>query len=209
VAFGPTASHVFADNGSYTGLLTATDQTGNTATKTFAVSITNVTPATDAGPDAGGLWGVPIALNGAGTDPGSADQATLKYQWNFGDGSPSASGGGSVSHAYATPGTYTATLQVCDKDLACSIDTASVTVTKRGTSVGNSGATAGIFDTPATLQASLVDQLGSPVNARTVSFTVTGEAADRPDKLSWHRRGYLRSLSRSRNNRHNLGIRWG
>ncbi len=177
VAFGPTASHVFADNGSYTGLLTATDQTGNTATKTFAVSITNVTPATDAGPDAGGLWGVPIALNGAGTDPGSADQATLKYQWNFGDGTPSASGGGAVTHAYATPGTYIATLQVCDKDAACSTDTASVVVTKRGTSVGNSGATSGTFDTPATLQASLVDQLGSPVNARTVSFTVSGEAA--------------------------------
>ena len=177
VAFGPTASHVFADNGSYTGLLTATDQTGNTATKTFTVSITNVTPATNAGPDAGGLWGVPIALNGAGTDPGSADQATLQYQWNFGDGTPSASGGGAVTHAYANPGTYTATLQVCDKDAACSTDTASVVVTKRGTSVGNSGATSGTFDTPATLQASLVDQLGSPVNARTVSFTVSGEAA--------------------------------
>jgi hypothetical protein len=177
VAFGPTASHVFADNGSYTGLLTATDQTGNIATKTFAVSITNVTPATDAGPDAGGLWGVPIALNGAGTDPGSADQATLRYQWNFGDGSPSASGGGAVTHAYATPGTYTATLQVCDKENTCSTDTASVVVTKRGTSVGNTGATSGTFDTQATLQASLVDQLGAPVNARTVSFLVAGEAA--------------------------------
>ena len=177
VAFGPTASHVFADNGSYTGLLTATDQAGNVATKTFAVSITNVTPATDAGPDAGGLWGVPIALNGAGTDPGAADQATLRYQWNFGDGTPSASGGGAVTHAYATPGSYTATLQVCDKDAACSTDTATVVVTKRGTSLGNTGATSGTFDTPATLQASLVDQLNSPVNARTISFTVTGEAA--------------------------------
>jgi hypothetical protein len=50
------------------------------------------------------LWGVPVAFNGAATDPSSADQANLHYSWSFGDGSPSATGGPNVSHTYSTAG---------------------------------------------------------------------------------------------------------
>jgi PKD repeat protein len=77
-----------------------------------------------------------VQLNGHATDPGSNDQATLQHTRTFGDGSPSATGGLNVAHAYATPGDYTATLEVCDKDLECDTDSLIVHVTKRDTTLG-------------------------------------------------------------------------
>ena len=152
VAFGPSPSHTFADNGHYTGLLTATDATGNKATQTFEVNISNVAPVANAGPDGSGAWGRPIAFNGAGTDPGSADQSTLVYRWDFGDGSPSATGGPSVVHAYTTPATYTATLTVTDKDGASTSDTRDVVVRKRNTTTSWLGSTTGTYDTANALE---------------------------------------------------------
>jgi len=68
-----------------------------------------VGPSVDAGPDTTSDWGKDVQFNGQASDPGSADQATLNYTWSFGDGSPSASGGPSVAHSYATPGDHVAT----------------------------------------------------------------------------------------------------
>ena len=63
-----------------------------------------------------------MQFNGQATDPGSNDQAHAAVHLEFGDGTPSATGGPSVAHAYATPGDYTATLKVCDKDGGCDTD---------------------------------------------------------------------------------------
>ncbi|MCB0966397.1 MAG: PKD domain-containing protein, partial [Ilumatobacter sp.] len=175
VAYGPNPSHVFADNGTYTGLLTATDVVGNTSTATFTVVVGNVAPVAEAGPDGSGAWGRPIQFNGAGTDPGSADQNTLTYRWDFGDGSPSATGGPSVAHAYSVPGTYTATLTVRDKDGASHTDTRQVLVRRRTTALGMLGATSGTYATPTSLSASLVDEFGQAVNGRIVVLGVAGD----------------------------------
>lgn len=52
-----------------------------------------------------------VTFNGGGSsDP---EQEALTYVWNFGDGSPNASGV-NVTHTYQTPGAYTATLTVTD-----------------------------------------------------------------------------------------------
>src|SRR5437867_2467122 len=51
------------------------------------------------------------------------------YTWDFGDGT--AADGVSVTHAYATPGTYTATLTVTDR--SGNSDLASLSVTVRDT----------------------------------------------------------------------------
>jgi hypothetical protein len=174
-SFGPTPKRAFKDNGTFDGKLTVTDETGLSATRSFTVDIANVPPSVNAGPDTTSDWGRLVSFNGQATDPGADDQPTLQYTWDFGDGSPSASGGASVLHAYAAPGDYVATLTVCDKDespLTCPTDSRTVQVTKRDTTTAYVGDTSGTFDTPATLSASLVDEYGKPVNGRTIALTV-------------------------------------
>jgi PKD repeat protein len=181
VAFGPHPYHTFTDGGTYSGLLTATDTTGLTSTTTFSIDVANLPPVVSAGPDTTSPWGRPVAFNGSATAPGSDDQATLMYSWDFGDGTPptapSGSGGSGVLHAYTTPGDYTATLTVTDEDGLSASASRTVHVIRRTVSVGYLGDTAGTYDTGGALSASLVDQFGAPVNGRTVTFTVDGAPA--------------------------------
>jgi hypothetical protein len=174
VAFGAHPVHTFGGSGLYSGQLTATDATGLTSTTTYSVSIANEAPDVDAGPNVGGAWGVPIALNGSATDPGTDDQPTLTYRWDFGDGSPSATGGAHVTHRYSTPGTYTATLQSCDRYSACASATTSVTIRKRDVAASYVGDFTGTYNTAGALNASLTDQFGNPVQGRTISFSYNG-----------------------------------
>src|SRR5262249_40193309 len=143
----------------------------------FSVTVANQDPAVNAGPDTTADWGRPVAFNGQATDPGADDQSTLQYSWDFGDGSPSATGGPSVIHSFAAPGDFIATLTVSDKDGGSSSDTRTVHVTKRDTATGYLGATSAIFDTPSSLQASLVDEYGASLNGKPIAFTVNGSAA--------------------------------
>jgi PKD repeat protein len=170
VAFGAHPVHTFGGSGLYSGQVTATDATGLTSSTTFSVAITNQPPAVDAGPAAGAAWGIPVALNGSATDPGIDDQSTLTYRWDFGDGSPSATGGPRVRHAYSTPGVYTATLRACDRFVACATNTTSVTIRKRSVVASYLGEHTGTYNTVGALTASLTDEFGSPVQGRTVNF---------------------------------------
>jgi len=122
-------------------------------------------------------WGRLVAFNGQATDPGEDDQPFLEYSWDFGDGTPSASGGPTVFHAYAFPGDWIATLTVTDDDGGLDTDTMTVHVTKRDTITGDLGDTVGTYDTPAQLSASLVDEYGMAVNGRQIDFYVDGLGA--------------------------------
>jgi hypothetical protein len=176
VAYGAHPVHTFGGSGLYSGQLTATDATGLTSSTTFSVAITNEPPAVDAGPNVGAAWGIPVALNGSATDPGADDQSTLTYRWDFGDGTPSATGGPHVTHAYSTPGTYTATLRACDRYTACATSTTAVAIRKRDVTASYLGDHTGTYNTAGTLSASLTDEFGSPVQGRTVTFTYNGTA---------------------------------
>jgi PKD domain len=182
-AFGLSPQHIFADGPvTYSGQLRATDLAGNSQTKDLSVKVNNVPPVVKAGPNMAAAWGTSVSFNGAATDPGAADQSTLVYRWAFGDGTPSANGGPSVTHVYAAPGLYTATLTVCDKDGACSSNTCTVTVRKRTTVAGYLGDQNGVYDTVAMLKAALTDEYGQPVQGRNVTFAFspggeTGSAA--------------------------------
>ena len=72
--------------------------------------------------------GSPVAFDGSGSSDDRQAPNELTYNWTFGDGSAAASGQ-SVSHAYAKPGSYTATLKVTDSDGLTDTDTVAITVT--------------------------------------------------------------------------------
>ena len=176
-SFGPSPQRAFADNGVYDGQLTVTDITGLAATEDFTVSVSNEPPSVNAGPDTTADWGRLVSFNGQATDPGSADQATLQYTWTFGDGTPSASGGPSVLHAYASPGTYVATLDVCDKNGGCDSDSRTVVATKRDTTLGYTGPLSSTPSKTIVLTANLVDEYGEAVVGRKVTFAIGSQTA--------------------------------
>jgi hypothetical protein len=176
-SFGPSPQRAFDDDGVYDGQLTVTDVTGLSATTSFTVNVSNLEPTVNAGPDTTADWGRLVQFGGQATDPGSGDQSTLQYTWSFGDGTPSASGGPNVLHAYAAPGNYVAMLEVCDKDGACDTDTRTVVVTKRDTTLGYTGPLASSPSKKVTLTATLVDEYGEGVPGRKVTFTLGSQAA--------------------------------
>jgi PKD repeat protein len=176
VAYGAEPQHTFLAPGTYSGLLTVTDADGNVATTTFSVSVANLPPVANAGPNMSSEWGVPVTLNGSAVDPGTNEQPFLTYNWSFGDGSPSASGGASVTHTYVAPGTYTATFTACDPENACGPSTTQVVVSKRATTTSYTGPNKSTPSKDVTLSATIVDDQGQPVAGRLVTFTLGSQS---------------------------------
>jgi len=172
VAFGMHPTHTFHGPGNFTGELTVTDGDGNSASSDFTVSIANLPPVANAGPDMSTEWGVPVTLAGSAVDPGSDEQPFLSYSWSFGDGSPSASGGASATHTYAAPGVYTATFTACDPEAACGLSTMQVTVVQRTSTISYTGPTSANSSKTITLSATVVDDLGQAVVGKIVVFTL-------------------------------------
>lgn len=75
-----------------------------------ALRAPNKAPAATVGGTFAGVEGQVIPFEGGGSDP---DGDVLNYAWDFGDGSPVASGA-KVSHVYTDNGSYKATLTVTD-----------------------------------------------------------------------------------------------
>jgi PKD repeat protein len=120
---GASVSHSYASAGTYTVTLTVRDSGGLSDTDTAVVSVSNRPPTANAGPDKSGTPGSAITLTGSGSDP---DGTVASYTWNAGDGATGS--GTTITHAYANPGTYTATFTVRDNMGAQTSDTAAVVV---------------------------------------------------------------------------------
>lgn len=90
----------------------------------LTLSNSNNPPTADAGGPYTGTVGNAISFDGSGSS--DSDGTISSYSWKFGDGATSIVE--NPSHAYATPGTYTATLTVTDDDGATDTSTASVTI---------------------------------------------------------------------------------
>jgi PKD repeat protein len=127
VASGKDVTHAYNDNGSFTVTLKVWDKDGGQGVDTLTATIGNANPVVNAGPDVVTNEGSLVYFYGTAVDPGSGDQGTLSYSWNFGDGTPAANGQ-SVSHAYADNAVYTVTLTVTDKNGGVGNDTLQVTV---------------------------------------------------------------------------------
>jgi large repetitive protein len=147
-------SHTYADNGTYTVVVSVTDDDGGTINRTFRVTVGNVAPSLSVPADQTVTEGTRLDLTTLGvvTDPGfdnpnrpfGPSVESLNYSINWGDGSPIDSGavlnrtigspgvltagtfGG--SHTYADNGTYTVTVTVTDDDGAATVKTFTVVV---------------------------------------------------------------------------------
>jgi PKD repeat protein len=130
--------HVFADNGAYPVTLRVLNNRGLSAETTKTVTVSNVAPTVDAGPNQTVVWNQVWAISPSVNDAGTVDRNSLVCTWDFGDGQTAQvtacnSSNARVNHAYANPGTYTATLTVRDKENATASDFLTVTVNKRPT----------------------------------------------------------------------------
>jgi PKD repeat protein len=126
---GQNAAHTFADNGSYTVTLTASDEDGGSATDTLVVTVNNVAPTVDAGNNQTANEGSVVTFNGSATDPGAA-RDPLSYCWRFADNLGEICGQDlrQPTYTYTQQGTYTARLRVTDGDNGETIDTVTVVV---------------------------------------------------------------------------------
>jgi hypothetical protein len=179
-ADGVQPSHVFADNGNYTGTLTVTEG-ARTDSASFTVAVENELPSLDAGGNVNSPSGSAVSFVGTATDPSTVDQATLEYTWDFGDGSPVATAAaGTATHVYTVPGIYDATLTVCDKDGGCNVDGRRVTVAaqqqRQPTLVVYFGDLIGRTASSSDMRAILVDRNLRPLPGRTVTITLGAQS---------------------------------
>ncbi|MBJ95578.1 MAG: hypothetical protein CMP23_14035 [Rickettsiales bacterium] len=111
---GAGVQHAFQDDGTYTVTLTVTDNAGGSASSSAAASIVNLPPSiSQLSAPSSGNEGQLLSFSASAVDPGSVDQQSLLYTWDFGDGSP-VQQGPSVQHAFSDEGSWQVQLLVDD-----------------------------------------------------------------------------------------------
>jgi uncharacterized protein YjdB len=134
-----TVTHTYPGQGVYVVTLTVTDSKGLSSTPTStSLTIGNVAPTVNAGPDQSVLGGTPLNLPVTFSDPGT--DSPWSYSITWGDGTTSTGSTItqtpiSASHLYPGPGQYTA----------------QVTMTDGGGAAGSAGIVVKVLD-PATVQ---------------------------------------------------------
>lgn len=130
-AAGATPSHTYTTAGTYTARLTVTDNLGATASDQATVTIianNNQSPvARITGPTTGTVG---ATLTFSGSTSSDADGTIAGYAWDFGD--TQTGSGASVTHAFATAGSYTVRLTVTDNQGATNSAQQAVVITNGG-----------------------------------------------------------------------------
>ncbi len=192
-----SGSHVYADNGIHTVMVSVTDNDGASGSDTFIVTVNNVAPIINVGVDQTVTEGEVFNISGTFSDRGSADTHTAQIDW--GDSTVEVgsvnqiNGRVTSSHIYTNNGTYTISVTVTDDDGASDSDTLIITVSNAAPMVdagadqtANEGDTVGFSATftdagSADTHTATIDwDDGSPIETGTVnetngSGTVTGD----------------------------------
>lgn len=107
---GQNVTHSYADPGSYTVTMNASDDAGNNGTDTLSVSVNDTTsPTAVAGSNRTVNEGTTVSFDGSDS---TDNVGVIAYNWTFGDGTNAT--GSTPSHTFDDPGTYTVTLNVSD-----------------------------------------------------------------------------------------------
>ena len=131
VGTGATLTHTFADNGSFTLQLVATDNFGASNATTQTVNISNVAPSVGALSTLSASEGSAYSATGSFTDPGDDHWAATV---DYGDGTgtqPLVLNGKSftLNHTYSDNGSYPVTITVVETDPEAAAGTGTMTVT--------------------------------------------------------------------------------
>ncbi len=183
------ASHAYGTDGKFPVTLTVSDgATGGTASKTFYVTVNNVVPIVNAGPDQTVGVGNPVSINATFSDPGFVvngvgESYTASIDW--GDGSMTTTGvvtttpGGpgipttgtvTGTHTYHAPGDHTVTVSVFD----------SPTTFGTGTLTVHDPAPVLI-----TTQQTISGVEGTPVNLPSLQFSYAGVSTTLSASIDW------------------------
>ncbi len=162
-------SHQYADDGVYSVVVTVTDKDGGTGSDAVQVTVNNVAPVVDAGPDQTVRTGSTLTGHGSFVNPG-ADTWTATVDYGDGGGAAALTLNGksfSLSHVYAAAGTYTVSVTVTDDDGGVGSDSLTVTVT---------GSSANVAPTVSAGPAATINEGDT--------FSSSGSFAD-PDNDTW------------------------
>ncbi len=137
-ATGAKPSHTYADNGTYTVILTVTDPSGASSADTTTATIANAPPVVqlDVSPTSGAV-GQAFTAAGSFSDAGTGD-APWTWQITWGDGTTQTGSASTLStpigasRTYSAAGSYTVQLSVTDKDGGTGSAQRTVTVTAGG-----------------------------------------------------------------------------
>ena len=123
-ALGETASHAYGSPGTKKATCTVADGSGNQANSSQLIEVSSLPTVTFSVDPDNGHAGSAITFNASAT----GGSGVLAYAWNFGDRSGGV--GATVTHAYASPGQYTASVIVLDSAGGTGSSSESVTVSK-------------------------------------------------------------------------------
>ncbi|MFC2016771.1 PKD domain-containing protein, partial [Chloroflexota bacterium] len=124
-------SHTYSYDSIYTVTVTVADGQGGSGNDTVSVTVNNIEPTVNAGPNATVDEGSAFTRSGSFTDPG-ADTWTATVDYRDGSGvlpltlNPDKSF--TLSHIYSDNGTYSVTVNITDDDGGTGSDTATVNV---------------------------------------------------------------------------------
>jgi PKD repeat protein len=177
-ATGADVSNRFTQPGTYQVALQVVDSNGGVGLSVTTVTVLNVPPTVNAGPDQTVFQGDTVSFQGSATDPGAGSE-TYSYSWDFTyDGqtfTPQASGA-SAQYVFANPGTYQVALQVLDSNGGAGIGVTTVTVLLDVPTVGAGPDQTTVEGTPVSLDGSVSDPRFSP-NSLQYSWVVTRDGA--------------------------------